>query len=222
MVRARALTWALAVGVLGGGGWGTALALVRGWNPVVTALVGFVVVGAGVYWIAVGMTLGAARTASTVYTPSGGSTPRRAEYSEAQALEARGDYGDAATAYEIAALESDGDAEPYLRLARLYRDRLRQPDDALAWFGRARTDADLTRGQELMVIQEIVDLYTKHLGTPRKAIPELVTVCQQFAGTPAARAATRELSEIREMLARERDGLASFTSQYLERHRRVT
>lgn len=199
-----------------GAGFGGLVGVRLGIGFVAGAVPGAVVVWFIVRWIPEL----AARWVGGSLEPSGATTPRRAEYSQAQALEAQGKYGEAADAYEVAAVESEGDPEPYLRLARLYRDKLHQPDDALAWFQRARTDAELTSGQELLVIQEIVDLYTNRLGTPRKAIPELLTLSRRFPDSPAAQAAERELAEIRDMLARERDGGASFTAQYLESRRR--
>lgn len=162
----------------------------------------------------------AVKTISASLNPSGASTPYKSEYSQVQSLMVRGKYGEAAEAWEIAALESDGDPEPYLQLARLYRDKLHQYDDALAWFRRARTDARLSGGQELLAIQEIIELYTNKLGTPRKALPELITLCERFPKTPAADGAEREIAEMREMMARELDGVAPVTAQYLESRRR--
>ncbi len=40
-------------------------------------------------------------------------------------------------------------------------------------------------------------------------------MCERFPETPAAEAARRELAEMREMLARERDELIPFTPQFL-------
>ena len=69
-------------------------------------------------------------------------------------------------------------------------------------------------------IQEIIDLYTNKLGTPRKALPELITLCERFPETPAADGAELDIAEMREMMARELDGAVPFTAQYLESRRR--
>jgi tetratricopeptide (TPR) repeat protein len=158
-----------------------------------------------------------AAVAQAIYNPSGDSTPYKREYSYAESLDQRGRYGDAAAAYELHCLEYPDDPEPYLRLARLYRDKLNQYEDALNWFRRARADARLTSGQQLLVIQEIVEIYLRKLRTPRKAIPELVLLCEKFPNTPAAEAAAGELAEMREMMERERTDLVPFTAQFLEK-----
>jgi hypothetical protein len=215
-VRLKAAVWAFAVGVAFGGFAGLKVAEMRGWNPWLTALVGFVVVSSLVYGLAIWITMRGSDVAQTIYNPSGGSTPYKEQYSYAQSLVVRGRFQDAAAAYELHAIENPAEPEPYLHLARLYRDKLQQYDDALTWFRRARTDASLGPGQELYVIQEIIDLYIHNLRTPRKAIPELTLVCQRFPSTPAARAAEKQLAEMREMLSRERDGVEPFTAQFLK------
>lgn len=208
-VRLRALTLALLVGVAMGG-WGGMLL----YGPI-GALGGFLIVSTGVYAGSLWIVGRADAVAQTVYNPSGDSTPYQEQYSYAASLAIRGRYAEAAAAYELHVIENPAAPQPYLELARLYRDKLKQYDDALAWFRRARTDATLGPGQELYVVQEIIDLYTVHLKTPRRAIPELALVCQRFPATPAARAAERQLKEMRDMLARERDGIEPFTAQFL-------
>jgi hypothetical protein len=135
---------------------------------------------------------------------TGDTLSARREYSAAQALVAQGRYEEAAGAWEIAAAESGGDPEPYLALARLYRDQLNRPEDAAAWFRRARRDATLPPGHDLLVSQELIELYRAKLGQPQRAIPELARICERFRGTPNAVAAERELAVLREELGRER------------------
>ncbi|MCH7873797.1 MAG: hypothetical protein IH965_00685 [Gemmatimonadetes bacterium] len=219
-IRIRAGVHAVSIGMVAGPLWGFAVSMVRGGNPLAWAIGFSVFTMLGVYFISLRMTMAAAAAAGTIHNPSGKSTPHKNEYSRELALLVQGKYGEAAEAFEIAALESDGDPEPYLQLARLYRDKLHQYDDALTWFRRARTDARLSSGQELLVIQEIIDLYTNKLGTPRKALPELITLCERFPETPAADGAELDIAEMREMMARELDGAVPFTAQYLESRRR--
>lgn len=208
--RFQILGWALAVGALMGGGGGALLG-----GPV-GAVTGFLTITALVYVVATWAVGRAQAMTQTIYNPSGGSTPYKPQYSYAASLAIRGRYTEAAAAYELHAIENPAEPEPYLQLARLYRDKLQQYEDALTWFRRVRTDATLGPGQELYVIQEIIDLYIQKLKTPRKAIPELTLVCQRFPATPAARAAERQLAEMRNMLARERDALEPFTAQFLK------
>jgi tetratricopeptide (TPR) repeat protein len=209
-VRIRALTFALLVGAAMGGTGGGLLFGPAG------ALGGFILVSLAVYLGSLWIVEKADAVAQTVYNPSGDSTPYKQQYSYAASLAIRGRFQEAAAAYELHVIENPAEPQPYIELARLYRDKLKQYDDALAWFRRARTDAKLGPGQELYVIQEIIDLYVGHLKTPRKAIPELTLVCQRFPATPAARAAERQLAEMREMLAREREGVEPFTAQFLK------
>ena len=109
------------------------------------------------------------------------------------------------------------DPEPYFRLARLLRDHLNKPEESVSWFKRARADAKLTRGQELQITQEIIELYIRKLRKPRKALPELAYLCKEFPDVPAAEGARRELAEMRAMLDRERNGEQDFTTQFLAR-----
>ena len=208
--RLQILAWALAVGGAMGGGGGALLA------GLVGAVVGFFTITTLVYLVAQWAVGRAHAVTQTIYNPSGGSTPYKPQYSYAASLAIRGRFGEAAAAYELHAIENPAEPEPYLQLARLYRDKLQQYEDALTWFRRVRTDATLAPGQELYVIQEIIDLYIGRLKAPRKAIPELTLVCQRFPATPAARAAEKQLAEMREMLARERDALEPFTAQFLK------
>lgn len=144
------------------------------------------------------------------------STPRRREYSLAESLLARGDDRGAIEAFERHVTDDPGDPEPYLRIARLYRDRLEQPEPAAAWLDRCRRASRIDPGLELVVTQELIELYLNKLQQPRKAIPELNLICHKFPGTPNAAAAERELVELRAMLAVEQMGDLSLTQQYLD------
>jgi hypothetical protein len=131
---------------------------------------------------------------------TGSTTPHRPEYSAPRALAAQGRYREAAAAWELAAAESDGDPEPYLALARLHRDQLGDREAAAGWFRRARQDARLGPGQDLLVTQELIELYIHRLRQPRRAIPELARLRERYHDTPAGRAAEEELRRLREQL----------------------
>ena len=147
---------------------------------------------------------GAVRVAGAIsgrYTGlRGESTPPKREYSAAQALAARGQYREAVAAYELDAAESEGDPEPYLAVARILRDHLGDLEGAGAWFRRARRDATLNPGLELLVTQELIELYTKRLGQPHRAIPELARIPGLVPGTPQAAAAEQQLAALRATL----------------------
>lgn len=160
---------------------------------------------------------GAGAVASKIHAPSGDSTPRRAEYSRAQSLMMRGQYRDAAVAYEVHCVEAPEVPDPYFRIAEIYQKHLDDPAESIEWFRRALADADLTPGEELLCIQTIADLYVHRLRTPRKAIPELVKLTKRFPDTDAAEAAQRELDMMRSLLAEEGEGRASFTTDFFEK-----
>jgi hypothetical protein len=144
-------------------------------------------------------------TAMLYVDPKGTSTPHKAEYSQAKALAAQGRYEEAVAAYEIAAAESGGDPTPYIAIARIQRDQLGDHEAAAGWFRRVRRDATLTPGLELLVAQELVELYTKKLGQPRRAIPELARIPGLAPGTAQAEAAERELATLRARLLDEEE-----------------
>ncbi len=179
-----------------GGAIGALAGALVGIGAVPGFLVGFLVV----FGLTRLLVTGAGRVASTIHSPSGESTPPHREYSYPQSLAARGAFVEAIAAYQVCVAEDPDDPEPYLRIARLYRDELRQYDDAVAWFKRARANA---QGAELLATREIIDIYVHKLRTATKAIPELVRLRAKVAGTPAAESAQRELEELRRTLARE-------------------
>lgn len=212
--RLKALAWGLFAG-FGGVPAGVLLAAKVGGNPILFAVLGFILpilAALGMSEIAL---RSAARAVQALYNPAG--TAVRREYSQADSLVARGRYEDAAAAYEVACLEHPEDPEPYFRLARLLRDHLERNDEAASWFERAREESRLKGLQGLVIAQELIELYIHRLRTPRRAIPELTLLCQRYPGTPAAEAAQKELAEMRELLAQEREGGAEFTQEFLKR-----
>ncbi len=140
---------------------------------------------------------GAGSAASTLYTPSGRSTPRKREYSQAESLVARGRYQEAVDAFEMAVAEDPSDPVPYLRVARIYRDSLARPEDAARWFRRALREATLPAGQAFLTRRELVELYTHRMGTPERALPELAKMAEETAGTPEGEWAASRLREIK-------------------------
>lgn len=220
--RLRALMWALIVGPFFGGvaGWFVAKGL--GVPEAIGIIIGMPLGVLGQYKLTMKIVGGAAKTMEQIYNPSGETTPRRAEYSYAQSLVMRGRYEEALAAYELHAIENSDDPEPYFQAARICRDHLERYEDAVSWFRRARADATMTRGQEVLAIHEIIELYMRKLKTPRRAIPELAMMVDRFPDTEHAEAARRELGELREMLAREHEGYEKFTEQFLKKIGRDT
>jgi tetratricopeptide (TPR) repeat protein len=112
----------------------------------------------------------------------------------------RGDHAGAIREYENAIASNPTDPEPYIRIARIHRRELSEPDAALRWFKRARSEVVMGRGQELLVTQEIIELYRDDLATPSRAIPELARLIDRFPDDPAVPAARQELARLRSEL----------------------
>jgi tetratricopeptide (TPR) repeat protein len=177
---------------------GVVLAMGLGWKlGPIAGLIGLPLGWAIAYFVIRGLMEGAARAAQTVYAPSGESTPARREYSRAQALRAAGDYAEAVEAYEAFVAQFPTEPEPYLQIARILRNDLREYADAARWLRRVRLDAHLSLGQDLLVAQELIELYRHKLDEPQRAIPELARIADLVPGTPQAEAANRELAELR-------------------------
>jgi len=216
-VRLHALMWATGVGIFGGIPIGLALATLLGFHPLLGLVLGIGVGFGVVYYGSLFITNKAARAMQTIYNPSGESTPRRREYSQAAALVMQDRHEDAAAAYEVHVTENPDDPEPYFQLARLCLEHMGRPEEAIHWYARARDEARLTEAQALIATQEIANIYVRRLRTPRKAIPELVLLCERFPDTPAAEMAQQELQEMRALLARESEEGVDFTEEFLQR-----
>lgn len=175
-----------------------------GWGPgmiVATTLVGWACAFFGPILI---LRMGGAAITS-IYMPKGSRVPHKKEYSQAESLVARGMYREAVAAFESAALENPSDPTPYLRVARVYRDQLQEYEHAGRWFRRARREASMADGQAGLVTRELVELYTHHMGEPRKALPELARLAEEKAGTDEGEWAARELQAIKADMVRERN-----------------
>jgi tetratricopeptide (TPR) repeat protein len=172
-----------------------------GFGPLPGFIVGFLVV----YLVTKGASEGAGSAAGAIYHPSGRSTPAKHEYSYPESLAARGRYDEAVTGYEVAVSEFPEDPEPYIRIARLKRDKLSEYEDAVFWFKRARKDSDITPGQELLVTQEIIEIFRDRLGTPTRGIPELARIIERFPEDQAADWARHEMARLKEQVAAEEE-----------------
>jgi tetratricopeptide (TPR) repeat protein len=188
--------------------WGWSLYGGVPFGAAVGALLGNILLGAvlgplAIYGVVVGIAALAGRGASGVYMPSGVTTPKRKEYSRAQALEVRGEYEAAIQAYEAEILEAPGIAEPYLRIARLFRDERKDGDSAVFWFRKAQREARLSSGEAIRVHRELAEIFLYLRKEPRRAAPELARLAETYSHTPDGMWAARELAEIKEQIARE-------------------
>ena len=192
--RARILmaaSWSLAGGVIGG---------FAGRFIGVGALIGFIAGFSVTFLVSLAIVEGVGNLMGTIHNPSGKSTPVIREYSYPESLAIRGRYEDAIDVYQVCCTDYPEDPEPYVRIGRIYRDNLNQHDEALLWFKRARSEATVHRGIELLITQEIIEIYTRRMNTPERAIPELARLAEKYAGDPAGDSAKQELNRLREGL----------------------
>lgn len=197
------LVWTLIAGSLGfvmGGFLAVFVANMGapGWVAVLCVPFGAVFTG-GLTRLLVG---GSAGAASTIYNPSGRSTPRRKEHSHAESLAARGQYEEAVTAFELAVAEDPADPWPYLRVARIYRDQLARLEDSARWFRRAFREAT---DPPVIARKELVELYVHRLGEPARAAPELARMAEELAGTPEGEWAATELLHVKQLMGQAAD-----------------
>ncbi|HSJ09163.1 MAG TPA: tetratricopeptide repeat protein, partial [Longimicrobiales bacterium] len=183
---------------------GVGLAQQTGGNVVVYALIGMVA-GAARIALAFRAVDRAGQMASAVLMPSGSSTPPVRQYSLADSLIARERFDEAIAELQRAATQYPADPEPRLRLARLYRDRIRHNDNAVLWFRQALSVPRLDAATEIGAMREIIEIYTHRLKTPRRALSDLARLADRHPDTPAGEWARREMAAIRETMRAEDD-----------------
>jgi len=188
-LRLKAGFWSLAGGIIG--------AAVGSWRFGPPGLFLGAPLGFGLVFLFSRALTGAAGKAFGAFlAPSGDSTPHQREYSQPQSLALRGRYEEAVKAYEGFCLEFPDEPEPYLRIARLYRDELQRYDDAIQWFKKARSHARLAQADEITVAQEIIEIHTLRLKQPTRAIPELARLAERFPAHPAAAWARQRMGRV--------------------------
>lgn len=192
----KTLFWSLPGGLIGAA-VGLYGAYEGRWSALVGIIAGFLIAGLIVFVVATVVSRGTATLAGSVLLPSGKSTPAQREYSYPQSLAARGRYEEAITAFQVCCLDHPEDPEPYVRIARIYRDHLRSYDDALFWFKRARSESTLSPRYEMLITQEIIEVHTCKAGNPQKAIPELARMVDRFPDDPASDWARTEIRRLR-------------------------
>jgi hypothetical protein len=204
--RIKVAIYSVAAGVPIGAFAGVALALKGGVGSLgINVPIGAVLATVAIYRITWWVVDGSGLVVSQLHNPSGASTPAKRDYSFPKSLTARGRYEEAAVAYEAETAEHPEDPEPYLQLARLHRDKLGNFEEAAMWFKRARQAEEMDKGRDLFVTQELIELYSRKLRTPRRAIPELARLIDRHPDSPPAAAARQELAALRSEVAHDLD-----------------
>jgi tetratricopeptide (TPR) repeat protein len=198
MFKFKTMTWSFTGGgALFGLGLGFSVGRKHPALMIPAAIAGFLAGGFITYCLVRLITEGAGSGAASLYFPGGGTTPGNRQYSLAQSYAARGLYDRAATEYEKNANEYPDDAEPCMRLARLMRDELQRPEEAIRWFKRVTAVPDVPAGTEMMAMREMIEVYTHRLRNPLAAAPHMARLAARHPDTPAGEWAKRELAEMK-------------------------
>lgn len=199
VLRLRVLLWSTLGAFLGFlmGVWTVAMQGTGYWVVPVTTVMGWAISYFGPLFVA----HVAGSLASTVHAPSGASTPRRKEYSLAESLVVRGLYDEATAAYRQAIEDDPADWQPYVRIARMRRDRASDPEGAAVWFKRALTDVTMPSGPRLLALKEYVELCHVRLKEPGKAAPALARIAELEADTAEGEWAAEALGQIKEAMS---------------------
>ncbi|NNM03804.1 MAG: tetratricopeptide repeat protein [Gemmatimonadetes bacterium] len=192
----KALAWSL----FGGLPMGAAAGFAAG-HPMLGLLLGPILV----FVLTMGIAGLTGRSVAFFLVPSGSYAPRKTEHSRAEALAVRGDHEAAILVYQGALLEAPEDGEVYLRIARLYRDGVKNPEEAVTWFQRGLREARLSKGQELLARREAAELLIHHMGEPNRAAPELARLAEASPITTTGQWAAKELARIKQEMGREGD-----------------
>ena len=153
-----------------------------------------------VYLISTRLAAGGASVMSRIHNPRGDSTPAIREYSQPQALVARGKYREAIEVFEDFVTLYPEDPEPCIRIARIHRDKLKDYNLALTWFKRARSTAGVDAGREIVITQEIIEIFCNKFDEPQRAIPELARLIDRYPEHPSTENARRDLERLRRLV----------------------
>ena len=145
------------------------------------------------------------QVAASIYQPSGRSTPPVREYSLADSLVARGRIDEAAEAYQALSEDYPDDPEPRLRHARLLRDKTQRYEEAARIFKSALAIPNLKQEAELVILLELIELYTHKLRQPQRALPYLARIADKFGTTTTGDWARKETRDIKQQMLQDHE-----------------
>ena len=196
MQNLQAAIWSIIGGVIVGGLAGIRFGLLG-------FVVGWLAGGFFIWLITVFIADRAGAAVGSVYMASGSSTPGPRQYSQGDALAAQGKLPAAVREYEQNIAEFPTDPEPRIRLARLYRDRLQQHEDAAQYFKQVLQLPKLPETTHGAVARELVELLTHRMHAPTRALPILARLAAQHPNTAAGKWAKSELTELKSHMSAE-------------------
>jgi tetratricopeptide (TPR) repeat protein len=192
----QAALWSIIGGIIVGGLAGIRFGLLG-------FVVGWLAGGFFIWLITVLIADRAAAAVGSVYMASGSSTPGPRQYSQGDALAAQGKLPAAVKEYEQNIADYPTDPEPRIRLARLYRDRLQQYEDAAHHFKQVLQLTKLPETTQGAVARELVELLTHRMHAPNRALPILARLAAQQPDSAAGKWAKSELAELKTQMPTE-------------------
>ena len=177
----------------------TALLQARGYVP------------AGLFVLAIGLIAGVAlgvgvargilhlggSFASSLYAPSGATTPHTPTFSHIETLEIRGDLDGAAAAWATAIAEQPESAFVIMKAADFHLRARKDAVVALEHFLRARALGSGSHDLRRYVQQQIIDIYLGPLADEGRGMVELRRLIDGFPGTREAEAARTALAALK-------------------------
>ena len=126
---------------------------------------------------------------------------RPTDHSRADTFLAKGDASTAIAVLEASLLEFPDDSGAMLRIARIRRDSLSDPEGAFEAFRVARASGALSTSEMRVSIREMLAL-TGRIGEPARIAPELARQRDAFPGTDESEWAAAELLEAKRSIDR--------------------
>lgn len=150
-----------------------------GWQNLLFALVGGVVMGVAVAKVPVMFGDSAGKGASVVVA-GGNTTPYTEQYSYQQTLVMQGRLDEALSTYEAIIAEPDSTNDVRIRAAELYAREAKKFERAAELFRAVSRDPRCTVGEEVYCANRLVDLLNGPLAQPGRALVELRRLVDRY------------------------------------------
>src|SRR6266550_2009981 len=174
-----------------------------GWQNLLFALVGGVVIGVSVAKLPV-MIGNSAGDAATIVVAGGNSTPYTEQYSYQQALVMQGRLDEALSTYEAIIAEPNSTLDVRIRAAELYSHEAKNHKRAAELFREVIRDPRCTVGEEVYSANRLADLFHGPLGQPGQALVQLRRLADRYPNSVIGERALHALRSLKAVAA-ERD-----------------
>jgi len=174
-----------------------------GWQNLLFALVGGVLIGVAVAKVPVMIGETAGKGASVVVA-GGSTTPYTEQYSYQQTLVMQGRLDEALSTYEAIIAEPGSTCDVRIRAAELYAREANKPQRAAELFKEVTRDPRCTVGEEVYSANRLADLYNGPLGQPGRALVELRRLADRYPNSVIGERARQALRSLK-ALATDKD-----------------